>query len=629
MAKQRTPKPDANYVYSLYELRRSSGDETRIRWIIEMMRPLVRMQHVLNVPDAYKQIAKTIRTPFVRDTLMRTTTALNQKPYTIEIEPRDERQVSARAAELGIRWDTALREVLDKEIGENAAIESTKALIRDGESVLKVVHRPDAWASFPEREADEEAEAYSGRADRYKKGQPVPFAWRVVDRLSMLFGDGEFGDDWALEYGEYPRTYLGQQYRMVETNEGLKDPKRLLGGKPKPQGYLYSNTGRTVKLEYWDADWWHVVIDGEDAPGFPKKNPYSPRIPYFRAKAPDSESLLYSLLWLAPALDEVLTMKANWAYLSAYPNPRMQQVPNAITMSPTGEDGQPTTLSWKPGKAIQVPVGWNLDFLAPPPAGKDLNDLVVLLRDLIDVAGIPSVFRGAGGDNQAGYAINQLIAAASLAFKLAGEALARQFERAFEFFHWMVAHIVDQPVPLLAGPGADGTGKQWLALRPGNGCTTTEAGIEDLGPVTVTFRPTLPTDEQALAMIATQLVNSPKQLLSRRTAMKEYLHLDDPDSELDEIAVEMAMESPPLQQKVMEEALQKAGLASPQAPASPAAAPPGPSGPPAPGQVAGGPSVPGLTMPMQPPPPQAPPIHPGRPGMFPGAPATPTSTAGG
>lgn len=633
----RLPAPDAGYVWSLYQMKQADGDESRLRAVARYMRDLTRMVHGLKIPAAYKATTKEVRTPFLRDTWQRTTTALNQRPYTIMIEPRDKTQDTIRAAELGIRWDTAVRNALDKEIGENTAIESTKALIRDGESVLKLVHRPDAWASFPEREPSDDADSYVNKADKFKKGNPLPIAWRVVDRLSMLFQDGEFGDEWAIEYGEYPRPYLGREFGMKSVDDRLVNPANTLGGMPQPEGYLQTAFGRAVKLEYFDADWWAVVIDGTMAPDFPKPNPYAPRLPYKRAKGPDSESLLYSLMYLVPALDELLTMKLNWSYLGSYPNPIVSQIPDAMPPSSLGDSNEPTPIVWRPGKAMQVPAGWQINFLSPPPIGKDLNDLVVILRDMIDVAGIPSVFRGAGGDNQAGYAINQLMAAASLSFKLAGESLARQFEGAYEQIHWMIEHVIDDDVYVLAGPGKDQEGKQWLCLKPsskgGSTVTATSASVGELGPVTIEFRPMLPTDEQARAMIALQLTGGPTPLLSHRRALEKYLQEEDVDDILDEIAVEQAMQSEPLKTQILENALYEAGLGpNPNAPPPAAAAVPVAPGPPGlPGGAAAGlPSVPGINQPMQPAPPNAPPIQPGRPaGSFPGAPNTPVSTAGG
>jgi hypothetical protein len=156
--------------------------------------------------------------------------------------------------------------------------------------------------------------------------------------------------------------------------------------------------------------------------------------------------------------------------------------------------------------------------------------------------------------------------------------------------------------------------------------TSSEAPVDMLGPLSITFRPTLPTDEQARAMIANQLVNAPKPLMSRRHALERYLQEEDPDAIIDEIWVEQAMEQEPLRSKIMDEALREAGLA-PQPQPQPAQAqagqpmmPPGPGElvPGVPGQAAAGiPSVPGVNMPMQP----------GRPaGAYPGQPGTPSST---
>ncbi len=188
---------------------------------------------------------------------------------------------------------------------------------------------------------------------------------------------------------------------------------------------------------------------------------------------------------------------------------------------------------------------------------------------------------------------------------------------------------------MLAGPGKDQEGKQWLCLKPsskeGSSVTATSASVGALGPVTVEFRPMLPTDEQAAAMIALQLSTGPQPLLSKRRAMEKYLHEEEPDDVLDEIAVEQAMQEEPLKSQILAHALFEAGLGpDPDAPPSTAGAPV--QG--VPGQPPGVPgvpgvSVPGLTMPLGPAPPGGPAIQPGRPaGMQPGLPNTPVAVGG-
>lgn len=648
--KPKSPPPTVEYIYGLYETGKADGQEARLRLIAQTFRELCKLDHKVKIPEQYQAITTEVRTPFVRDTWYRTSAALVQKTPVGHVEPIDQTEDARRAANIAERWDMAAIEAMDKDQnGKDTIHEDAKECVRDGESVIKVVHRPDAWAHFPKRVGDEDADDYNKRADRFKKGAPIPFAWRTVDRLSMLFGEGEYGATWALEYGEYPTTYLGGRYDMTpDPQRGyLTTPEFLLGGRPQPEGWLTTAFGRSVKVEFVDADWWAVVIDGSMAPGFPKPNPYAPDLPYFRARAPDSESMLYSLAFLVPALDNLLTMKMNWAYLGAYPNPIIESVPNTLTTAlPLGDDGQPTKWVWKPGKMLYLPPGKVFKFASPPPVGQDIDQLVAILRSLIDIAGVPSVFRGIGASDQAGYAINQLMAAANLAFKAVARSLQHQIERCLEFIHRQIPRRIGQTVYVL---GTGESSRHWLGLRPEGSVTATEAPVNLLGPVTFSFRPVLPTDEQARAMVANQLVNAPKPLLSRKRALERYLQEEDPEGVLDEIAVEDALEQEPLKSKMIERALRDAGLLEPTpnpagqlvrpdgTPLLPGGGQPGQMPPEGmagiPGQAAAGlPAIPGLTMPLGPQAPAAPPIGPGGgnvAGMFPGQPPLPQGHLGG
>lgn len=610
-------------------MRLDEGDEVRLRALARIFRNLVRLNHPVAIPPEYRAIAAEQRTPFVRDAWRRMTAALTKFPPQPHITPRDETRDARAAANIGERWVSAAMEAMDKDSNQGSVVfEAVRALVRDGESVIKVVDRTDAWANFPLRSPEEEASAYLSRVANYERGAPIPFAWRVVDRLQMLFGDGEYGDDWALEYGEYARPYLVRQYGMVESSANgattLVDPATRLGSRPKPEGLLATAAGRSVKIEFFSADYWHVVIDGSDAPGFPRENPYAPRIPYFRARADsDSESPLYSLLFLVPGLDALLTMKLNWSYLSAFPTPVIESVPNQLAPSldlPTGEDGEETKLVWKPGKALDLPPGKTIRFMEPPAGGKDLNDLIGIQRSLIDIAGVDPAFRG-GGPASSGYDTNQRTALQQMVLQQLATASKRQFEQACEFLFWLVQHRIKQPVYVLAS-GAEKDAKKYLAVSPGGDddtVTSSKAPVDQMGPLEFTFRPVLPTDEQAQAMIAMQLTNGPKPLISKRYALERFLNIEDPEGMADEIAVETALDSPPLSDMVMENALREAGVA-PLQPAGPPPGAPGPGGLPGgmlppgpgqleptmpgdvPGQLAGGlPSVPGVNLPLGPP----------------------------
>ncbi len=642
-----SPPPDAGFVIGLWRHRLQLGDEQKLRNDIYDFRTLTEMHHLVQVPPQYQAITQVIRTPFIWDTWLRVTAALTQNPPIPHAEGRDDTSDSRRAAEIAQRWTRAAWDQMQRPDNQDPPIYgSMKALIRDSESVIKVVHRPDAYADFPQRDDDELPDKYLERVSRYKKTKKrspaaknivLPFAWRVVDRLQMIFGEGEFGDSWCVEYGEYPRSHLALMYGMAESEGGLVNPEYFFGGSPKPEGFQSSPTGLARKWEYWDADWWCVVVDGYLAPGWPKKNPYAPHLPYFRAKV--EQHPLGPLRFLAPGLDALLTMKMNWAYLSAYPNPVVVSVPNANVPNvdlPVGESDEPGVVNWVPGKMIELPSGKDIKFLQVPPTGQDLNQMADELRSLIEVAGIPTIMRGSAGSDFSGYLANQMLSAAKMTYTLLGTVAARQLERASKFLWWLVEHRIQDTVYVLEEAGeADSGERKWLGLRPTGKVSATEAPIDLLADLSVKYRPTLPTDEQARTMVAIQGMTS--GLYSQLYALRDVIQVEDADAIMDQQWVEQVMKTDPtLHQKVVTEALQRAGLGPSQQvpqilgpngqPLTPSGGGPSPApGANPPGTAAGGtPAVPGLNQPMQPQAPQTgSPVGGRAAGAFPGRPGGP------
>ncbi len=144
--------------------------------------------------------------------------------------------------------------------------------------------------------------------------------------------------------------------------------------------------------------------------------------------------------------------------------------------------------------------------------------------------------------------------------------------------------------------------KKYLGMKPTGPVETECAPVDMIGPVKMRFRPVLPTDEQANSMIALQMVNAPKQMISLETALEKYLQLDDPLGEMDRITVEQAMQDPALKQMWVAAALKRANIQPPVPQPPPGIL--GPNGQPiasTPGTnsvVAGEPTVPGLNEPL-------------------------------
>lgn len=668
MTKKFTADYEPDDITSLYQQRKADGDESRIHGLITDLRAYCKLEHEVIIPGEYKAISREVRTPFIRDAWHRIASSMLAKPPVSHVEPKDRDKAEYRdAANIAERWDMAMIDRLNKEMSTDIQFRLTAQHVRDGESILKVAHRKDAWAAFPNGVSAEEQDIWKRNAD-------FPIAWRDVDRLSILYEGGEYGDEWILEYGEYAKPFLKQRYGMAEDSSGrLFNPKATIEGKGWPEGLLSASRGHRVKIEFLTTNEWHVLIDGTEAAGFPKPNPYKPHLNYFRAPAYDCESLLYSLLFLVPRMDELLTMKLNWAVLGAYPNPVIeteassllagldpQGTVSAVGLSTPTDATNVNKVVWKPGKAIELPPGQKLSFLVPPPVGKDLNELASMLKSLIDIAGVPSIMRG--GDAASGYLASQMRAAAEMAYKISMLSLQRQQEKALDFTHWLVSKKIRQTVYVLGWDGlnpktkkpAKDSAEAWLGLSPNGSKSKYVAQIDKLGPVTMQYRAMLPTDAQANAMIAMQLTNAANPLMGIRDALEKYLQEEDPEAIMERMEVEKAMAKEPLASMILQKALEDAGLlppatAPPPAPPMPIANPQGqamigPDGQPlmppgasqlqpvplAQASVTGMPQVAGINMPIVPNtvPNQTGTSIPGatggrRPGMHPGQPSGP------
>ncbi len=626
-------EPTAGDVDGMWRYKLSQYEELGLRQFLMSVRPQTDMRHGVFIPKEYKQTAKEVRTPYMRDAMVRIASAMVRDTPIPRVPPINHSEDADEAGDIVSRWLHKVWKAMIKENrGQDLFYLSSRSLTRDSESVIKVVDRTQAWANFPARDPGEEPGKYLKRMEdaKKKRGVVLPFAACEVDRARMVFDDGEYGDRWAIEYGVYPAAQIIAEYGKgsVPTTDDYMLPRYKLGGKPVPMGYNSTVTSvgpdSCIKLEYMDEDWWAVVVNGTMVPGWPKPNPYAPFIPWFRAVA---EPALYSLRYYQPAIDSLLTGKMNWAFLSMYPLISFEpvssnQMPGAIDL-PTGDESTPPVgMRWRPGMAMQPPPGYKVVFQELPSSGKDVDQLIDIFRGLIDIAGIPSIFRGVGGARQAGYAINQLMAAANTQYKNMGQSLSHQFERASEFILWTVKHVIGEELaPVWCGD---------LAVKPTGSVSENIAPLDLVGAVEFTFKPVIPSDEQATEMIGLQALAA--RAISHETFLRDFMNLSDPQGEMDRIAVEQEIaQNPELHEMMIDDAFRKAGIVRPAPPPMPGMegqpGMPGMDGRTAAGQppgISGGPgALQEMIRPRQPAP--TPEIHPGGrpPGAYPGQPGGP------
>jgi hypothetical protein len=178
-----------------------------------------------------------------------------------------------------------------------------------------------------------------------------------------------------------------------------------------------------------------------DGPRLPQRNPYAPRLPYFRAKVrPRLVRFQLPGSRVRQLAHDVAQLGLSWGVSDPSARRASNAAPNigdvGGELEPVGGDsGKP--MVWQPGKMYEAPPGYELKFTAAAPdwPGRpaDGADLPPAHRD----GGVASVLRGAAGSDYSGYLANQLLAAATLTYKHLGTAIESQLAEMGEFI-WHV-----------------------------------------------------------------------------------------------------------------------------------------------------------------------------------------------
>jgi len=209
-------------------------------------------------------------------------------------------------------------------------------------------------------------------------------------------------------------------------------------------------------------------------------------------------------------------------------------------------DGQPRELVVAPGETVVLWPGETLAWLAWAGNGPDVDELIQIIMNFVERAGISDVLYGSAGSGDSGYLVNQLIAAARMKFKPLIDHAERGLEQAIKVLWDIVEFQCKQPLYVYnREQGKEG----WMGLGP-----------EDLNgarQVYVALQPVMPTDSYAKTSQAINEVGA--QLRSRRSAM-ENIGIEQPEEMMDEIRVEEWEKTPEVQAFLTAEAVRRAKI---------------------------------------------------------------------
>ncbi len=551
------PPPSEAYLRELEEQLLAEFGERNAR--IERLRRLRHMELPVDIPPAYRTSAREVRTPLAREQLKRVIGSLTANRPLVHVPPAESTEAARAGADLRARWTSAALRRMDSEAARDVFGMLIDAMVADGAGVLKLLYAPDRWAGYPRRSAnaDEPAETFLQRAERFKKSARFPLAWRDVDVTTFYPLEGEDGLEACLEIAERPRHLVQRRYGLItDKRSGRLVPPggdtRALdtpGAQPDAPNTAPRATVRVV--EYWDDEYFAYLVDGHlvrrgrhDYGAIPYVHAYGDQTPS-RDPAKAGVSMLASMEYLVPLLDQLLTMKQNALFLYAYPTPK---ITNFSPIDPSlSNDGRPRALDFRPGEILPLYQGEDLTFLQWQGTPPDLDELIAQTRAMIDQAGAPSVLFGVPPDgNTSGYLLNQLINTARVSFQQVARHAEQALERIVRLMWRLVETRIGETVFVFEAEDDHG----WIGLGPQD--------IDGYHAVRVRLDPLGPADDVAQGTLAASLVGA--RLASRRWAMREKLGIEDAEAVEDEILLDELIDAPEIRSAIAREALGQAGL---------------------------------------------------------------------
>jgi hypothetical protein len=490
--------------------------------------PVGMEKDVVMIPTPYSGVERMVGT-------------LTCDPPTIRVPPASASEASQKASSRLEKATAAILEQLQRQSDEDVVERFVESLIADGHGCMRLLYAPQMWSGFPTRDKDgdevEGEDDYNKRTDMWKRGKPLPISWTWCDPLTVYPMWSERGLEYVLETDQ----------REIAT----LDPDRFNLTNKAPELWqlirTQSSNGPVEFSQLWTRETLTYAVDGKIV--HHAKHDYR-SVPYVYAmgttiSSRDPDYMGLSMLWpqryLVPYLNRLLTQKASAVRLWSWPTP----VIRTKGLSPNGDDGQPRTISIKPGEPIVLNPDESIEFLTWSGPGPDSDEMLSLLMNLTEKAGISDSMYGINPGGDSGYAINQLISAARMKFKPIIAHAQRSMERLIASLWDIIEYQIGQTLYVYER-GKDGG---WLDIGPDD--------LQGYRMVDVELNPLLPTDEYATSSRA---INEMSAGLRSIYSAMELLRIEQPDEEMNRIRVEKWMDSPEIGKLLTAEAVKAYGL---------------------------------------------------------------------
>ena len=543
--------PGLRHIQRLRDEAISQSDSQRKRW--EKIAQVRIGDHPINIPDGFKNTTKEVRVRIVADTVRRLVSSLTINMPTIAVTPSGPGRAAQENATLREKWSTALLEDMDSaRLPFRPFRGGMDHAVTFGIGIWKMVYTPHTWHDYPTSKTmfgkrigrldEKESTSLSESRELYKQGR-IPLAWQAVDPRTWWGFMTEGGlrecvevttrtvtsieSDFGLTYHEGTRTFLPSQVSA-----------------PYVEGHRPGSSSEEEKqfVEHWNP--YHVSYMADDTilKQFGHAYHRTPYFPFFGLSNStemlwkQAESVVEQMVDKEMELDELLTMKHNWAHLAAYPMGTIEgpQGTPGLTVRP-GPDGKAQNqlmpeITYKAGVFKGMPSGWHMGWVNPPPVGQDLSEMIQFLLGELKEA-VPNVLKGMGGPEQPGYAINQLMTAARQVYDPIRDNASLAIQEMTKFVWWLIENVIKEKLYVLGDAPRKIRGqpqKRWLGFGPKD--------IFGYYSCTARIVPLLPSNRIAEGSFFMQQWQGGG--IPRRMYLEDGMHIPNPEEIMEERVVE-------------------------------------------------------------------------------------------
>jgi hypothetical protein len=414
-------------------------------------------RHDIGMPEDRRFVAFDVKSSRPADIIFRVLSALAEPVRLSYITVGNSSRERERAAQIDAHLN-ALQSWFSRSSPTRYDLAALFWQLLVGRSYIQQSYIPYYWdkqiGEFREGEEDNPA-AYLERIRVYKARKGPPVLRETLDPRMVfpVYGPGgirAYVKIYRVARYEFERNAKAAGLVPVYGQDGL--PTQLIELADIPEGeYPESTTAPASSItyyEYIDDEWIVYAVDKRVL----YRHRHGGSIAIFPAYGLQTglrevEYQSFGLLWPVrneiPQLDFYRTLVAQKAYLDVFP-PLVAQLREGETMM-RDESGLPKSWELVPGTITQIQ-GELRNALREAASSMDLLTILNYLAGEIDLATIPTLLRGSAPQYQAGYSVNQMIAATRTHWKPFIQSRENQEASLAEHYLTIVKHHIKQSV---------------------------------------------------------------------------------------------------------------------------------------------------------------------------------------